>query len=92
MGDAMPTISIFFGIVVQMYWRDHPPPHMHVYYQGFEALISLERGEIIGGHLPPAVTRLIRAWIEERRVELMANWERARLNQPLQSVPGADQT
>jgi hypothetical protein len=38
----MPTISIFFGIVVQMYWRDHPPPHIHVFYQGFEALFALE--------------------------------------------------
>ena len=42
----MPTISIFFGIVVQMYWREHPPPHVHVYYQGFEALISLEDGGV----------------------------------------------
>ncbi|HKN31591.1 MAG TPA: DUF4160 domain-containing protein [Roseiarcus sp.] len=31
----MPTISVFFGIVVQMYWRDHPPAHVHAYYQGF---------------------------------------------------------
>lgn len=30
----MPTISIFFGFVVQMYWDDHAPPHFHVFYQG----------------------------------------------------------
>jgi hypothetical protein len=41
----MPTISIFFGIVVQMYWRDHPPPHIHVFYQGFEALVAIDTGE-----------------------------------------------
>ena len=87
----MPTISIFFGIVVQMYWRDHPPPHVHAYYQGFEALVSLESGEIIGGQLPPGAARLVRGWIEQRRDELMTNWERAKLRQPLQSVPGADQ-
>jgi hypothetical protein len=45
----MPTISIFFGIVVQMYWRDHPPPHIHVFYQGFEALVAIDNGEVIGG-------------------------------------------
>jgi hypothetical protein len=87
----MPTISIFFGIVVQMYWRDHPPAHIHAYYQGFEALFAIEDGELIGGRVPAAATRLIRAWIEERRDELLANWERARLRLPLEAVPGADQ-
>ena len=56
----MPTISVFFGIVVQMYWRDHPPPHLHAYYQGFEALFSLSDGAIIGGGLPPGATRIVR--------------------------------
>jgi hypothetical protein len=45
----------FFGIVVQMYWGDHPPPHIHVFYQGFEALFALEDSALIGGDLPPAV-------------------------------------
>ena len=54
----MPTISIFFGIVVQMYWRDHPPAHIHVFYQGFEALVAIETGEIIGGALPPGARRI----------------------------------
>jgi hypothetical protein len=36
----MPTISIFLEFVVQMYWRDHPPPHVRVLYQGVEALIG----------------------------------------------------
>jgi hypothetical protein len=87
----MPTISIFFGIVVQMYWRDHPPAHLHAYYQGFEALFSIEDGEVIGGRFPPRATRLVGEWIELRRPELIANWERARLSEPLQAVPGADQ-
>ena len=51
----MPTTSIFFGIVVQMYWRDHPPPHIHAFYQGFEALFALEDSALIGGDsLPPS--------------------------------------
>ncbi len=46
----MPTISMFFGFVVQMHWRvAHAPPHVHVFYQGFEALIAIETGEIIAG-------------------------------------------
>ena len=34
----MPTIAIFFGIIVRMWHDDHPPPHIHVEYQGFEAV------------------------------------------------------
>ena len=86
----MPTISIFFGFVVQMYWRDHPPPHLHVLYQGYEALIAIEDGEVIAGSLPPGALRIIRPWIERRRRELMVNWERGKLRQPFERVPGAD--
>jgi hypothetical protein len=87
----VPTISIFFGIVVQMYWRDHPPAHIRAYYHGFEGVFAIEDGELIGGRLPPAAMKLIRSWIEERRQELLSNWQRARVNLPLEAVPGADQ-
>jgi hypothetical protein len=86
----MPTISIFFGFVVQMYWRDHPPPHVHVLYQGFKAAIAIETGELISGNLPPAALRTIRVWIRLRSAELLVNWERARQNRPLVYVPGLD--
>ena len=87
----MPTISIFFGIVVQMYRRDHPPAHIHAYYQGYEGIFAIEDGELIAGRLPPTATKLVRDWIDERRVELLANWERAKLKLPLEALPGADQ-
>jgi len=86
----MPTISIFLGFVVQMHWREHPPPHVHVLYQGFEALIEIETGGIIAGELPPGALRIIRAWVERRRTELFANWELGRQKQPFERVPGAD--
>jgi hypothetical protein len=86
----MPTISIFFGITVQMYWRDHPPPHIHVFYGGAEALIAIETGEVLGGGLPPGALRLVRAWIAEKRDLLRANWNRARQRSLLEQIPGAD--
>ena len=86
----MPTISIFFGIIVQMYWRDHNPPHIHVWYQGEEALVSIESGEVIGGKLPRTGARLVTEWVELRRSELLINWERGRQRQPFNAVPGAD--
>ncbi len=86
----MPTISIFFGIIVQMYWRDHNPPHIHIWYQGDEAIVSIETGEVIGGRLTRAGANLVRDWVGLRRAELMLNWERGRAHQPFNAVPGAD--
>ncbi|MGE4294507.1 MAG: DUF4160 domain-containing protein [Campylobacterales bacterium] len=51
-GDAMPVVSVFFGIVVRMWHDDHPPPHIHAEYQGFEALVRIEDGEVAEGRLP----------------------------------------
>jgi hypothetical protein len=40
-GAVMPTISVFFGITIQMYWRDHAPPHLHAFYQEHEGVFDL---------------------------------------------------
>jgi len=76
----MPTISIFFGIVVQMCRRDHPPAQLHAYYQGHEGVFAIGDGDPIAGSLLPTATKLIQGWIDERRDELLANWQRAKLN------------
>jgi hypothetical protein len=86
----MPTISIFFGVIVQMYWDDHPPPHVHAYYGGFEALFEIQTGRTIGGKLPPKVEKLVREWVVSRQRELTENWERGRHKVPFEKVPGAD--
>ena len=48
----MPTLSIFFGIAIQMFWRDHAPPHFHVAYAEHEAQVALD-GTLLDGSLPP---------------------------------------
>ena len=45
----MPTISRFFGITVILYYDDHPPPHIHVFYQDLEAKMAIETGHVIEG-------------------------------------------
>ena len=86
----MPTISIFFGFIIQMYWRDHNPPHIPVWYQGREALVSIETGEVIAGALPRTAVKLIREWVELHRSELTINWENGRERRAFNAVPGAD--
>jgi len=48
----MPTISSFFGIVIQMFWREHAPPHFHAMYAEFEVEIDIRTLEVIKGSLP----------------------------------------
>ncbi len=74
----MPIISMFYGIIIRMYLLDnkhHNLPHIHAKYTEFEASISIENGEILAGKLPRKQLRLVQAWIELYRDELMANWE-----------------
>jgi hypothetical protein len=89
--DAVPTIATFYGIIVQMYWREHGPPHLHAYYQGFEALIAIETGKVIGGALPPNALRIVAQWVLLRRAQLMDNWERGRRREAFQRVAGPDE-
>lgn len=76
----MPTISIFFGIVITMYCFDnkkHHLPHIHARYQEFEAVFSIADGNVIEGELPTSKTRLVQAWIEIYREDLEADWKLA---------------
>jgi hypothetical protein len=76
----MPILSMFYGIVVRMYFFDdkqHHVPHVHAEYSGHEAVFALASGEVLAGELPPGKARLVQAWIEIHRDELMANWQLA---------------
>lgn len=86
----MPTIAVFYGILIQMHWRDHAPPHVHAIYQGYEALVAIESGEVIGGRLPPNAVRMVREWVLLRRSELMENWQRGRKREPFERIAGPD--
>lgn len=82
----MPRISEFYGIVIEVYFVDHPPPHVHARYSGDEALVVIETGEVFAGSLPGRALRLVRDWLDEHRGEVMANWDRASAGQPTEPV------
>lgn len=76
----MPIISMFYGIIVAMYFMDnkkHKMPHIHVKYQDDEAVISIPDGELLEGQIPNNKLKLVMAWIEIHRDELIADWELA---------------
>lgn len=70
----MPTISVFYGIVIQMFWQDHAPPHFHALYAEHEALIGLHDLRVMRGSLPRRAMALVLEWATEHRAELMEDW------------------
>lgn len=86
----MPIVSIFFGIVIRMYHDEHPPPHFHASYQGFEAFVAIADGAIIHGSLPKKAAKIVRQWALDHQEALMANWTRGEELLPMEMIPGAD--
>jgi hypothetical protein len=81
----MPVISMFYGIIIRLYLLDnqqHNLPHIHARYAEFEAAIGIVDGEALSGELPRKQLRLVQAWIELHRDELMADWELAANGEP----------
>ena len=72
----MPTLSMFFGIIIRMFADDHNPPHFHASYQGADATFDLW-GNLLEGDMPSKQQKLIAAWAEIHHDELVANWELA---------------
>jgi hypothetical protein len=71
---------MFYGIIVSLYFMDnrrHHRPHIHARYQDEEAVLAIPEGELLEGSLPASKMRLVLAWIEIHREELMADWELA---------------
>ena len=82
----MAVISMFYGVIVSLYFMDrgrHKQPHVRVRYQEHEAVVSIPAGRILEGKLPPSKMKLVQAWIEIHREELLADWDLAVQGQPV---------
>jgi hypothetical protein len=76
----MAVISMFYGLVVSMYFydnRQHHIPHIHAKYQSDEAVFSIIDGSVLEGDLPSNKRKLVEAWIEIHKDELLADWDLA---------------
>ena len=76
----MPVISMFYGVIVSMFFLDnrrHKRPHVHVRYQEHEIVLSIPDGEVLEGSLPNNKLKLVFAWMEIHRYEVLADWELA---------------
>lgn len=78
----MPEIGRFLGVVIAMYYRDHPPSHFHAIYGEFEATVEIESG-IVNGELPRRALEHVQKWRGLHIQELTMIWSLARAGKPL---------
>ncbi|MDR0294067.1 MAG: DUF4160 domain-containing protein [Oscillospiraceae bacterium] len=73
----MPTLSVFYGVIITMYREisgKHHMPHFHAEYQGQEVAVTFD-GEVIEGSIPQKKLKLVTAWAEIHKEDLEANWK-----------------
>ncbi len=82
----MPAISMFYGVIIRMCNNgEHDSPHFHAFYQGYKATFNMD-GELTKGEMPLRQRKLIAAWAELHKEELLANWEFAINDVPLYKI------
>jgi len=71
---------MFYGIIIRMFYYDnkqHNLPHIHIDYGEYNAVVSINEGNLIEGDFPKEKLKLVQAWIEIHKDELKANWKLA---------------
>lgn len=90
----MPTISMFYGILIKMFFKDtekHKLPHIHAEYQGDVGVYSILDGALLAGGLPANKHKLVVAWIEIHKDDLQADWSLAVEGKKPFPIKGLDQ-
>jgi hypothetical protein len=71
----MPEVTRFYGIIIKIFFADHPPPHFHAIYGEYNALVSIETLEIIEGDLPNRAEKMVIEWATLYQKELLSMWD-----------------
>ena len=82
----MPTISVFYGISIRMYYDEPPLFYFHAYYEDFEILVSIATLEVLRGAFPARALGMVIEWAFQHRRELEMNWDLLERHFPLQKI------
>ena len=82
----MPELARFYGIIIAMFYEDHPPPHFHARYGSHKIAIKIQDFSVLEGSLPPRALGLVMEWAANHRDELMRNWDLSQAEQPLERI------
>ena len=83
----MPEISRFYGIRILIYFDDHPPCHFHAEYGEYEAVFSIESGEITNGNLPNTAKKLVKQWHKLQKENIYNTWNQIQHDEIFEKVP-----
>ena len=86
----MPEISRFYGIRILIYFDDHPPSHFHAEYGEYEAIFSIEDGQMLDGELPKTAKKLIKKWYKLQKERILKVWEQIQNDEVFEKVPPLD--
>jgi len=64
------------SIKIDVYSREHPPPHFHAIYAEHEELIEINTLETYAGFLPKAQRTKVINWAKEKQEFLLQNFKR----------------
>ena len=78
----MPEISRFYGLIILMNYLDHAPPHFHVWYGDFKAIVTIN-DNIVKGEMPGRALKLVFEWMEIHKNELLNDWKLAQSGKTL---------
>ena len=81
----MPQISDFYGLIILMNFKDHTPPHFHVWYGDYKIIVTIKDG-IVEGKMPGRALKLVFEWMEIHRQELFDLWEKAQRGEELSKI------
>ncbi|MEA3416680.1 MAG: DUF4160 domain-containing protein [Thermodesulfobacteriota bacterium] len=89
-GIKMPYVSMFFGIIIRMFYNEHNPPHFHAEYQGQRGVFDFN-GNLIKGHIKSNTARkLIKEWVLLHQEELEGNWKKAEQKKQIDRIAPLD--
>ncbi len=71
----MPEVARFYGIVIKLFFADHPPPHFHAVYGEYVGLFNIDTFEMIEGDLPRRAKALVIEWATINKSELQQMWD-----------------
>jgi len=81
----MPQISAFYGLIILMNFKDHVPPHFHVWYGDYKITVTIQDG-IVTGKMPQRALKMVFEWLEIHREELLQEWEKAQKGEQLTQI------
>jgi len=86
----LPIISIFFGIVIRLYHKDHNPPHFHAIYGEYEIIVEIKSGKVLAGRFPNKALSLVEEWRTLHIPELTRTWEQASAMKTPKKIKGLE--